>query len=572
MKKKIGLVFVMMLIFLMLGTTVLATEKLIITNIYQFVWVDGVNRFDLEGFNIKGHNYFKLRDIAACLSGTRSQFSVNWCEDFVEITTGEPFFVPEEVRNYHYFQEYVARPVSTRLLIDGEFKEVAAYHINGHHYYQLRDLEKLIPFMVVWDQKYELILIFSTLPANATWAEVKYRPEDNYLTASFPRWSQENYSYLLGNGDGTISVLEFNKEEEIKVATLETYNARYELQNRKRITYELPLFGGFYSGEKYNYIAFGQENWEEDDQKEVIRIVRYNKNFKRIDSVSIKGGESFTIVPFAASWGQMAEKEDTLIFHTSRTRYTVDGVNHQSQLTIILDTARMVVTNNLGEFQENHVSHSFAQYVLFDGSDCVFLDHGDAYPRSIVLSKDDKITCQRISKCQTDLFEIPGEIGANCTGVLLGGFEMSTTNYLVAMNTIDHSQVSEYTSLEMVGLKEDQRDILICTCPRGKDKYPIGQITHAKYVGSKKVGSVPKLVKITNERFVLLWQEFEQEQREFSSVLKYLYIDENGEAIGEIQTLEDVILSDCQPLLIDNRLVWYTNRAGFRTFYEIPLI
>ncbi|HBS44626.1 MAG TPA: hypothetical protein DEA91_09550, partial [Paenibacillus sp.] len=99
-----------------------------------------------------------------------------------------------------------------------------------------------------------------------------------------------------------------------------------------------------------------------------------------------------------------------------------------------MNTQTMTVTNDLGRFQKNHVSHSFDQYVLFDGAAHVLVDHGDAYPRSIVLNKGNGTSYNEV-----DLFNIPGKIGANTTGVSIGGFEMSSANYIVAMNTIDHS-------------------------------------------------------------------------------------------------------------------------------------
>ena len=64
------------------------------------------------------------------------------------------------------------------------------------------------------------------------------------------------------------------------------------------------------------------------------------------------------------------------------------------------------------------------------------------------------------------MFEIPGAVGANSTGVSIGGFEASATNYIVAMNTIDHSLVTQYTSYEVVGLGRDVRDIIITTVPK----------------------------------------------------------------------------------------------------------
>lgn len=92
----------------------------------------------------------------------------------------------------------------------------------------------------------------------------------------------------------------------------------------------------------------------------------------------VSGGECYTIFPFDAGSGDMAEHGNTLVFHTARTRNTTeDGLNHQSQFTLIIDTGNMCVLNDIGRFQSNHVSHSFDQYVQFDGSDHVLVDHGD---------------------------------------------------------------------------------------------------------------------------------------------------------------------------------------------------
>ena len=109
---------------------------------------------------------------------------------------------------------------------------------------------------------------------------------------------------------------------------------KYNLDS-KEIEFELPYLVDF-QRKNYNYIAFGQTNKEENDNKEVIRIVKYDKDFNPIDKASIKGGESYTVVPFDAGSGKMDKYGNMLVFHTSRKRYTTeDGLNHQSQLTIL---------------------------------------------------------------------------------------------------------------------------------------------------------------------------------------------------------------------------------------------
>lgn len=387
-------------------------------------------------------------------------------------------------------------------------------------------------------------------------------------SSTFDRWNSTLTTYLIDNQDRTKSVIVANKEK--KIVTLADYDVDNQLISEKAIDFELPIFGAFYQGKQYNYIAFGQENREENNAKEVIRIVRYDKNFNRIDSVSINGGDSFTIAPFEASCGRISENGNELVLHTSRLRYTTsDGLNHQSQLTIILNTETMTVTNYLGRFQANHVSHSFDQYVRFDGVNHVLIDHGDAYPRSIVLNKESGTTYEDVT-----LFDIPGTIGANCTGVSVGGFEISANHYIVAMNTIDHSKVTQYTTHEMIGLDRDQRDILLCLLPKNSlNGADVKQIALAKYVDTDKIGSVPKLVKITDNQLMVLWQEFSIIDKSTTQTgdLKYVLIDCNGNRTGNIQSISGFKLGESDPQLIDNEVVWCTHEEGLRKLYAVPL-
>ncbi|WP_413374096.1 hypothetical protein [Paenibacillus taichungensis] len=519
----------------------------------------------LSGFNIAGSNYYSLRDISKQLSGTTSEFDVTWNTktNAIEIVKEQPYTPDDSIKQTSYSsnKSYTAILSNAKVIVNGAPQQLKAYNIDGSNYFQLRDLAAQIPFEVEFDESSNQINIFSEAVENTYRANVTSIINDNVVSSEFPRWKSPILSYLINNGDQTVSVVEANQG-----VTIETYNTDFKLIENHTVDLELPLFGGFYSGKTYNYIAFGQENKEENDDKEVIRIVRYDKNFKRVDSLSIKGGESYTIEPFAHGSGRMAEHENTLIFHTARKRYTTsDGLNHQSQLTIQVNTSTMTVTNDLGQFQKNHVSHSFDQYVQFDGSTPVLVDHGDAYPRSIVIHRG-----EGSNYTEADLFKIPGRIGANTTGVSLGGFEMSNDYYMVAMNSIDHSYVTEYTSYEMVGLPRDQRDIILSLMPKANfNSAAAKQVTLSKYVGSDHIASVPKLVKRSDNDMIVLWQEFDLNNH--LQNVKYVEIDGQGNTLGEVQSLPHYVLSETDPLVVDNRIIWYTNVDGKRTFYTIPL-
>jgi hypothetical protein len=576
MRTIISLLMSIVMMTTILSTTISAnniihatvTESNIVLNGQQ-IWING--------FNIQGSNYFKLRDLAENFAGTGSQFDVQWNNDknAIEIITGSVYTAAENQKTAYYYAGtmYSAKPSTSQVVINGQFHNVTAYNIDGNNYFQLRDLSTSIPYDLDWVADEDIIYIYSQAHDNSYRADTAFTFSSNAAKNSYPRWSETITSYIVNNNDHTHSVIgtmpnfsDFPGKFDTAV-NIETYDKTYKLISSQSVASELPIFGGFLKGEKYNYIAYGQTNTEENDDKEVIRIVRYDKNYKRIDSVSIKGGESFTTKPFDAGSGTIAENGDTLVFHTSRERYTsADGLNHQSQLTIIVDTDVMRVTNDLGLFQRNHVSHSFDQYVLFDGSSHVMVDHGDAYPRSIVLHMGNGLDYNEVN-----MFKIPGRIGANTTGVSIGGFQSSADYYIVAMNSIDHSQVTEYTSYEMVGLKIDQRDIMISTVPKNNlAENAVKLTTLAKYTGSKHNASIPQLVKIHEDQLMVLWQEFDVTNGKRRDV-KYVYIDGNGNATSKIQSLPNFILSTAQPVVIDNAVVWYTNEKNARTFYTIPL-
>lgn len=50
---------------------------------------------------------------------------------------------------------------------------------------------------------------------------------------------------------------------------------------------ELPLWGGFYAGSDGYYLVEGQTNNKENDSAEVIRVIRYDTNWKRTGAAAI---------------------------------------------------------------------------------------------------------------------------------------------------------------------------------------------------------------------------------------------------------------------------------------------
>ena len=249
----------------------------------------------------------------------------------------------------------------------------------------------------------------------------------------------------------------------------------------------------------------------------------------------------YTLFRTASPVPRMAEYGDTLILHASRLRYkSTDGRNHQSNLNIVLNIERMSVSYTSTAFPRNHVSHSFDQYVLYDGKTPIFLDHGDAYPRSVVLHRAN--SGGRISTVsRAIMFKIPGTTGANQTGVTVGGFSMSDQNYLAAITTIDHSKVSSYTSFDLVGLGLDQRDIVVCVLPRNfNNGDTASRVTIGRYIGTDAIASTPSMLSNGDNTFTLVWREFSLKRTPGDFVVQV--IDGIGRVVGSARRYSDVLV------------------------------
>ena len=130
----------------------------------QKLSVDG-KEVNCDKYNIDGSNYFKLRDLAALLDGTGSQFDVGWDAEkgVVSVTTNHPYTAPNG-------QELLvgddlsatAAPSAQTILIDGEEREdLTVYNIGGSNYFKLRDLGGALGFDVDYDAETDTAVVTS---------------------------------------------------------------------------------------------------------------------------------------------------------------------------------------------------------------------------------------------------------------------------------------------------------------------------------------------------------------------------------------------------------------------------
>ncbi|MBR3629463.1 MAG: leucine-rich repeat protein [Oscillospiraceae bacterium] len=376
---------------------------------------------------------------------------------------------------------------------------------------------------------------------------------DNQGSNSYSTYSDVVRSYLHELPDGTLERVESTGEGIL----VETYRDGQVL-SRKTLENQLPIFGGCFFGSDDNFLVFGQSNPEESDAAEVLRVVKYSKDWEILDSASVYGANTY--IPFDAGSLRMAEYDGTLYIHTAHEMYDEgDGLHHQANMTFVYEESSLRQLQSyydvLNLDQAGYVSHSFNQFVKTDGTSLYRVDHGDAAPRAVTLTRcslDGSIT----DVAYTYALPINGYGGNNSTGVSVGGFELSAQNCLIAGNSVD--QGDNYSAY-------GQRNIFLSVVSKDLKNKEIKWIT--SYTPDDHISpATPQLVRISEHAFLLMWEEYRSETNE--TVTRMCTLNADGQPTSEIITTFKK-LSDCQPFYASDKLVkWYTTDGMSLTIYQ----
>ena len=374
---------------------------------------------------------------------------------------------------------------------------------------------------------------------------------NNYLT-----YGNVINSYLVENEDNTLTRVEYISGKVV----VENYNAGTgTLSGSKTLNAELNLFGGFFSGSDYNYVVYGQINQSEKDDAEVLRVVKYSKNWERIGQASACGANTY--IPFAAGSLRMAETDGKLYVYTCHEMYaSEDGYHHQANMTYVINESDMSIAQSyydvLNLSQAGYISHSFNQFVQTDGKYVYRVDHGDGYPRAVSITRcnvDGAITNVKY----TLPLSIGGQIGANSTGVSIGGFELSTNACLIAGNSVPQGDAFTGT--------DGQRNIFVTVTSKDLSRGSTVWIT--KYKGEITTVDTPHIVKLGKDQFLLMWEEYNKKTKK--RVTKMVTIDDEANMTSDVIPC-GLPLSDCKPVLRSDGLVsWYVSNDSAPILYTV---
>ena len=419
-----------------------------------------------------------------------------------------------------------------------------------------RYLRSALMFAVV-----AVILMISSVTASAA-----LKPKDpfmwgeNYYLHDYGTWDFIKGSFLVPVDDGYMRVqsgwiyaedLLENPEDDI--IGVEYYDKSFNRIGKKYMIIEpdLPVFGGFAEHDGYYYIVSGQSNHEESDSCEVVRITKYDRDWNRVGSAGLYGSDTSTVFSYGTL--DIAWSGDIMFVHTCHEMYkSEDGKNHQANFSFYLDVNKM---DEIKRAYVGYASHSFGQRVCMDGDIAVTVDHGDATPRGIDLSVNNLKT-EDIDGAM--ILEAAEKSNYRSTGMKLGDLQISDTSYLVAGASADQEKGGT-----------GRQDIFVGAVDKKSMDVKLRWFRDSAAEGQAQA---PYLVKVSEDRFILMWNDTDDDSKnaEKSASLKCICLNGEGEAVSEIYSLTGV-LSDCEPVISDGQVVWYTYKAEKILFYTMPV-
>lgn len=331
---------------------------------------------------------------------------------------------------------------------------------------------------------------------------------------------------------------------------IETFDKNYNLINFFSIDGELERVSGIYTGDEYNFIVCAADNKSCSENAEVIRIIKYTKDWKRLASASVYGSNT-TIFTNGGSL-RFEQYGDYLYIHSCHEMYN----GHQANMTITLHIDTMTITDNKSAVSNNgtgYVSHSFNQFIAADPDtdSIITVDHGDAHPRTIVMFRyKNQLGNSKLQAPEMlNIFSIAGESGDNYTGVTLGDMIITDNNYIIVFDSIEQGKTST------------ERKPYIAIVP--KNSFVKASVKIIEIDSASNSCGAPYITGIGNGKYNVMWES--------ENGVSYITIDENGNKLHDAADF-NAQLSDCEPVLVGSDIIWYVTDDSAPVFYSINTI
>ena len=352
---------------------------------------------------------------------------------------------------------------------------------------------------------------------------------------------------------------------------IEHYDTSFNVFKKNKIDLELPIYGGFYAGSDAYYLVEGQNNLDENNDLEVIRVIKYDTNWNRL------GAAAITSVPstfgmqvrytFDVGNVEFAEVDNKLYIVTGHQGYvdSTIGQGHQGFLMIEVDKDALT-----GKIVKADLYHSFAQYIDQTDSNIYVLEQSEG-GRCTMLSQYSKSNLRKTSikvfkygGTRTTSWAVPCYASVN-------GIAISQNNILGIGTSIDQSQYATVSST-------NSHNIYLTITPINNFSESATQTKWlTNYENDGKCFTGLELTKINDNRFLVTWEEASEEYGELDMIdndtlsickLHYMFIDGNGEKLSEEYTA-NASMSDCKPIVKNGKVIYYASNGNMVDFYFI---
>ena len=401
------------------------------------------------------------------------------------------------------------------------------------------------------------ICLFLLLNTNEAYAngEIEEAHYGDNIAEYLTYYSEPLTSFLTETDDGQI--MRFQSYKDFDGYLVEYYSKNYVLQKQMMIPEELPIFGEFLETDDYYFIISGDLGTVHS-----YRVTKYDKDWNRICSADL--ADSIGNIPFKAGGCRTVEYNGYLITRAAR----VMASEHQANVTFQYSIAENKFTDSftsIGNINKGYVSHSFNQFVCEDDGKLVACDHWEGTSRAVVICKySAPLANGRFHTGKSDeispiiALSIPGsgKFNSNYTGTFLGGFEKSSSSYLVSGNSSVDNSVDDtlpHTSR--------CRNIFVSVVDRATNEVTVKWLTD--YGEKEKHPTNARLVKINDNEFYVIWSK--------ENNAYYQRIDGKGNTLSDIYTFEGAKTTGCDPVLIDGKIIWFRWLNYKLSFYEIPI-
>lgn len=359
------------------------------------------------------------------------------------------------------------------------------------------------------------------------------------------------------NGNTMIiySVLNAKKQQTL---VIDLINCKGKRTNYKKIPIPGETWGGtvYQAQDGCNYITTGNSG------NIAFFVMKYSADWTLLGTASITKDESYTDTAFEGGNSDMTLAEDYLIVHTARRRKN----GHQSNFTFWIDTKTMKPVSIADEFPDTHVSHSFSQFVRYDGNRIIMIDQGDGAPRGVSMitqlpnlnSKDTKksllMKFWMAEGAFSDMFLL------NYTGATVDGFELGRKHHLVIGKSIPHDRFTSSAEYEAydVGINGGTNLYVILIDP-------VSGASRLKWLtnnpSGKTIGMIEtvEMIKLDDDKFIILYGTHDTrdtDERTYDNYYtNYMLIDSDGN-IKKAGKMEKKFYCTSEPSYNGGILTW----------------